>query len=70
MALRPGRSRLPRLLKDNKMKRIDLANYLGVSPSFITRIIDGDRFFSYPLAARAAQKLGCTMEELHEWIDD
>ncbi|WP_330720071.1 helix-turn-helix transcriptional regulator [Paenibacillus polymyxa] len=70
MALRPGKSRLPQLLKENKMKRVDLAKYLGVSPSFMTRIIDGDRFFSYPLAARAAQKLGCTMEELHDWVEE
>ncbi|MNW50246.1 helix-turn-helix protein [compost metagenome] len=63
----PGRSRLPELLKANRMKQVDLANYLDVSPALISRIIAGERLFSYPLAARAAFKLGCTMEELHEW---
>lgn len=68
--LRPGRSRLPYLLAKKRMKNVDLANHLGVTSGFITLIIQGERYFSYPLAAKAARKLECTMEELHEWIEE
>ncbi|WP_169718305.1 helix-turn-helix transcriptional regulator [Paenibacillus massiliensis] len=70
MAPRPGRSRLPYLLDQKRIKRVDLAIHLGVTPAFITMIIKGERYFSYPLAAKAAHYFNCSMEELHEWIDD
>jgi transcriptional regulator with XRE-family HTH domain len=65
----PGRSRLPYLLARKKMKQTDLAAKLGLTDGFISQVISGKRFFSYPTAAHAAKILGCTMEELHEWED-
>ncbi len=68
MALhKPGRSRLPELLKRKRLKPIDLARFLSVSPSFISQVISGKRFFSYEIAGKASQILECSMEDLHEW---
>ncbi|SLK21707.1 Cro/C1-type HTH DNA-binding domain-containing protein [Paenibacillus sp. RU5A] len=63
----PGRSRLPYLLAKKKIKATDLARDVDISDGFISQVISGKRFFSYPVAARVAKRLGCTMEELHEW---
>lgn len=63
----PGRSRLPYLLARKNMKQTDLARELGVTDGFISQVISGKRFFSYPGAAHVAKLLGCTMEELHDW---
>lgn len=63
----PGRSRLPYLLARNNMKAVDLARDLDISQGFISDVMAGKKFFSYPLAAKVAHRLGCTMEELQEW---
>jgi len=63
----PGRSRLPYLLAKNKMKAVDLARDVGISQGFLSEVMAGKKFFSYPLAAKVAHRLGCTMEELTEW---
>jgi transcriptional regulator with XRE-family HTH domain len=66
MALRIGRSRLPELLKAKRKSQAEFARLLGVSEAFISQIIAGKRHFSYPVAAKAADILGCTMEDLHD----
>lgn len=63
----PGRSRLPYLLAKNNMKAVDLARDLDISQGFISDVMAGKKFFSYPLAAKVAHRLGCRMEELQEW---
>ena len=63
----PGRSRLPELLEANHLMAKELALMLDVTESHISQIINGKKFFSYPLAALASQILHCTMEELHYW---
>lgn len=63
----PGRSRLPYLLAKNKMRPADLSRDLGISQGFISEVIAGKKYFSFPLAAKVAHRLGCTMEELQEW---
>ncbi|MDQ0091688.1 plasmid maintenance system antidote protein VapI [Paenibacillus anaericanus] len=68
MALQvPGRSRLPELLEANHLMARELAVKLDVTESHISQIINGKKFFSYPLAAMASQILRCTMEDLHDW---
>lgn len=67
MALRLGRSRLPELLFTRGMTQAELARRLGVSESFITKVISGEKHFSYLRAKIASDILGCTMEELFEW---
>lgn len=66
MAPRIGRSRLPELLDAKRMKQTDLARILGVTDAFISQIISGKRYFSYPLSIHAADILGCLAEELHD----
>jgi transcriptional regulator with XRE-family HTH domain len=66
LALRLGRSRLPELLKAKRLTQAEFARLLGVSEAFISQVIAGLRYFSYPVAANAAYILGCTMEALHE----
>ncbi|PAF31840.1 hypothetical protein CHI14_09305 [Paenibacillus sp. 7516] len=63
----PGRSRLPYLLAKNKIKAVDLARDVGISQAFLSEVTSGKKYFSYPLAAKVAHRLGCTMEDLHEW---
>jgi transcriptional regulator with XRE-family HTH domain len=66
LALHVGRSRLPELLKMRGLTQTEFARLLGVSDAFISQIISGIRYFSYPMAAKAAYILKCTMEDLHE----
>lgn len=73
MALRVGRSRLPKLLKARRMSQADLARELELSESFISQIIsctDGSKTFSYLNAKRASKLLKCKMDDLHEWVED
>lgn len=65
MALRIGRSRLPELLAARHMSQAEFARQLDVSEAFVSQVIAGVRFFSYPMAAKAAYTLRCTMEDLH-----
>lgn len=69
MALQIGRSRLPILLKAKRLSQAEFARLLGISEAFVSQVIKGVRYFSYPMAAHAALILGCTMEELHEPFD-
>lgn len=63
----PGRSRLPELLKENHLTARKFSELLEISESHISQIINGKKFFSYPLAGKASQILKCTMEDLHYW---
>lgn len=66
MALHVGRSRLPELLNAKGLTQADFARLLEVSEPFVSQVISGKKYFSYPVAVRAAYVLGCTMEDLHE----
>jgi len=66
LALPIGKSRLPVLLEAKRLSQAEFARKLGVTEAFISQIIKGIRYFSYPVAAHAALILGCTMEQLHE----
>lgn len=66
MALQVGKSRLPILLKAKRLSQAEFSRLLGVSEAFISQVIKGHRYFSYPLAVNAAYILGCTLDELHE----
>lgn len=66
MALRVGRSRIPELLERKGWTQAEFARRLDISEGFLSQVISGKRYFSYPTAAKAAFLLGCSMEELHE----
>lgn len=66
MPLRIGRSRLPELLVSKIWTQAEFARRLGISQGFLSQVIAGKRYFSYPVAAKAAWLLDCTMEDLHE----
>lgn len=70
MALPTGRSRLPELLLSRGMIQSDLAAYLGVTDGFISQVVNGKRYFSYPMARKVAQLFKITMDELCEWDDE
>jgi transcriptional regulator with XRE-family HTH domain len=69
MALRM-RSRLPELLAARGLTQAEFARRLKVSEAFISQIIKGSRYFSYPLAAEAARILKCKIGELYEIYDE
>lgn len=66
MAPRIGRSRLPELMANKGWSQAEFARRLGVSKGFISRVIAGERYFSYPLAVKAAWLLDCNLDDLHE----
>lgn len=68
MALLVGRSRLPELIDKKKWTQAEFARRLDVSEGFLSQVISGKRFFSYPVAANAAYLLNCSMDDLHERI--
>lgn len=68
MALQIRRSRIPELLIINdNMSQAEFARRIGVSESFITRVISNEKHLSYLRAKRASTVLNCTMEDLVEW---
>jgi transcriptional regulator with XRE-family HTH domain len=68
MAPQIGRSRLPELLATKGWSQAEFARRLGISEGFLSQVISGKRYFSYPTASEAAWLLGCSMEDLHERI--
>lgn len=67
MALRLGRSRLPDLLKQSKMNQAEYARRIGVSDSFVTRVINGEKKLSLVKAKESAIIFGCYIDDLYEW---
>lgn len=65
MALWLGRSRLPELLEAKRLSQAEFARKLGITEAFVSQVIKGIRYFSYPVSAQAAYILGCTIEDLH-----
>lgn len=61
---------MPYLLDSRKISQADLARFLDVTESFISKVISGKSKFSYEMARNAANVLRCRMEELYEWIDE
>ena len=61
MALQIGRSRLPELLAVKEWTQAEFARRLGISEGFLSQVVSGKRFFSYPVAANAAWLLDCSM---------
>lgn len=66
MALRIGRSRLTEFL--GTMSQAEFARRLGVSEPYVSQIISGKIKFSLIKAKEAADVLGCSIEDLYEWI--
>lgn len=67
MALRIGRSRVPEHLLRIGMSQAEFARRIGISGPMVTKIVKGDKHFSYLRAKMASDILGCMMEELYEW---
>lgn len=68
MAISVGRSRLPELLTKRGLSQTKFAELLGVSDAFVSQVISGKRYFSYPLAIKAAHMLNCSSDDLHEIV--
>jgi transcriptional regulator with XRE-family HTH domain len=63
-----GRSRLPELFLLRSINQAEFARRLGVSESFISKVISGIKVFSLERAKKAADILNCSIEDLHEWV--
>lgn len=70
MEPRIGKSRLPEWFARTNKKQVDLAKYLKVSESFISKIIKGESQLSVTKMKASADFFGCRMEDLVEWIYD
>lgn len=67
MALRIGRSRLPELLRNKRLSQVEFARKMNVTEAFVSKIISGDSKLSLLKAKRAADILGCIIEDLYTW---
>lgn len=67
MALLMGRSLLKSRIKQAGLSQKEFANRLGVTESFVSMVITGERIFSFERAVNAAEILDCDVKDLHEW---
>lgn len=67
MALHIGRSRLPYWRKHRNITQADLAEYLGVTQPFISKIERNVEKLPYEMAANIADYLVIDMIDLYEW---
>lgn len=67
MALQMGESRLPYWRKVRNKTQSEVAEHVGVTQPFISKVERGVDILSYELAAQIADYLGIRMEELYHW---
>lgn len=70
MALRIGKCRLRKLLSKANMNQTKLAIKSGVSRQMIVKYIAGSAPMPLEKAMNIAAVLGCSMEDLYEWIEE
>lgn len=70
MALHIGGSLLIRRLQEANKTQEELAEYLGMYQSFISRVANNKKKLSYEQAAHTAYFLKCNMEDLYDRIVD
>lgn len=70
MALRIKRSRLPELLHRAGKSQVDLANFLGVTESHISRVISLKSNLTFVKLKLTADYLNCKIDDLVEWEYD
>jgi transcriptional regulator with XRE-family HTH domain len=70
MALQYGRSHLPELLAKAGKTQVQLADHLEVTEGFISQVISGKSRLSVIKRKMTADFLGCTSDDLNEWIYD
>lgn len=62
-----GRSRLPELFILKGINQAEFSRRLGVSESFVSKIISGKKKLSLARAKKSSDILNCSIEDLHEW---
>lgn len=70
MAPQFGRSRLPELLAQARLKQTDFAKRMKLSDTMVSRIISGEKRLSLLRAKQASDILDCQIDDLYEWIYD
>lgn len=61
---------MPELLYAKRMTQADFARRLDMSEGYVSQLISGKSKFSLLAAKRAANILGCKIDDLYEWIND
>lgn len=67
MALQMGESRLPYWRKVRNKTQSEVAEYVGVTQPFISKVERGVDNLSYEMAAKIADYLEIRMEDLYHW---
>ncbi|MGW9128118.1 helix-turn-helix domain-containing protein [Paenibacillus chitinolyticus] len=67
MPYKAGRCRLGQILKARRMKIVDFATQLNMSPNQINDYIHNRKTMSLSVAMTLASALGIRIEELYEW---
>lgn len=67
MPFQVGRSRIPELLEKKRMSQAEFARRLGVTESYVSKIISLKSKFRITTAKDAAGILGCYIDDLYEW---
>lgn len=68
MAYKVGKSRLRKLLKEKGMEQTALAKALYVTPQQINKYVLNKQKMSLEVAKNVSVILGCTIDELYEWV--
>ena len=68
MALKAGKCLLRQRLKEVKMTQQELADKLKMSKSQLSQYANDVRKMSLDTAASVAHAIGCTIDQLYEWI--
>lgn len=69
MTYKVGRCLLRHRLKDARMSQQELAMKLGVTKQQIFKYANNERRMSLQTAMNVSSILGCSIEELYEWIE-
>lgn len=67
MALQIGRCRVPEHLKRVNMSQAEYARRIGVTESFVSKIVSGEKRLSLLKAKISADLFNCHIDDLYTW---
>ena len=59
---------MPELLAHKRMSQAEFARKMEISEPFVSKIISGRSKLSLLSSKKASDILGCTINELYEWV--
>lgn len=69
MVQRIGRCLLRQRLMEARLRQIDLSIKIGLSPSYISDLVNNRSIMTLETARNISLVIGCSIEELYEWSE-